>query len=165
MMPRLRETDHRAVVARHQRGSEKKLKRYRRRRHRFLVKLPRYGPRNESETQFEELAETMEKPTPRERPSNEWIRPSTWTLIDHRAALVRENKLNQRDRRRLGRKIKAHLQDDRRHRTAAVGASIMGHLEGGELAEAWRCLKGWYAAAGDRPPEPCHETMTKQTAK
>ena len=41
----------------------------------------------------------------------------------------------------------------------------MGHLEGGELAESWRCLKGWYAEAGDRPPKPCHETMGKQTAE
>ena len=135
------ETDYLAVVARLWRGSEKKLKRYRRRRHRFRVKLPRYGPRSESETLFEELAETVEKPTPRERPSNEWIRPSSWALIDHKATFGRENKPNQRDRRRLGRKIKAHLQDERRHRTAAVGASIVGHLEGGKLVEAWRCLK------------------------
>ena len=41
----------------------------------------------------------------------------------------------------------------------------MEHPEGGELAEAWRCLKGWYAAAGDRPPKPCHKTMAKQTAE
>ena len=33
------------------------------------------------------------------------------------------------------------------------------------MAEAWICLKGWYAAAGDRPPKPCHETMAKQTAE
>ena len=84
------------------------------------------------------MAETVEKPTLWERPSNDWIRPSTWMLIDHRATLARENKLNQRDRRRLVRKIKAHLQDNRRNRTAAVGASIMEYLEGGELAEAWR---------------------------
>ena len=107
----------------------------------------------------------MEKPTPRERPSNEWIRPSTWDLKDHKDILARENKLNQRDRRRLVRKIKAHLQDDRRHRTMAVGGSIMGHMEGGELVEAWKCLKGWYAAAGDRPPKPCHDTMGKQIAE
>ena len=50
------------------------------------------------ETLFEELAKTGEKPTPRERSSNEWIRPSTWALIDHKAALAREGKLNQRDR-------------------------------------------------------------------
>ena len=25
-------------------------------------------------------------------------------------------------------------------------------------------MKGWYAAAWDRPPKPCHETMAKQTA-
>ena len=41
----------------------------------------------------------------------------------------------------------------------------MGHLEGGELAEAWRCLKGWYATAEDRPPKPRHETMVTQTTK
>ena len=153
-MPRHHETDRRAVVARLRRGSKKKLIQYRRRRHRFPVKLPRYGPRSESETLFEELAKTVEKPTQRERPSNEWIRPSTWSLIDHKATLAREGKLNQRDIWRLVRKIKAHLQDCRRHRTGAVGASIVGHLEGGELAEAWKCLKGWYAAAGTGRPSP-----------
>ena len=107
----------------------------------------------------------MEKPTPRERPSNAWIWPSTWSLIDHKAAASRQGKLNQCDRQQLVRKIKEHLQDDRRHRTAAVGASIVGHLEGGELAEAWKCLEGWYAAAGDRPPKPCNETMVTQTSE
>ena len=26
-------------------------------------------------------------------------------------------------------------------------------------------MKGWYAAAGDRPPKPCHETMGNKTAE
>ena len=63
------------------------------------------------------------------------------------------------------RKIKRHLQDDRRHWAAAMGASITGHLEGGDLAEAWRCLNRWYAVTGERPPKPCHETMVTQTAE
>ena len=46
-----------------------------------------------------------------------------------------------------------------------MGASIVGHLEGGDLAEAWACLKGCYAAVGDRPPKPCNDTMITQTSK
>ena len=65
----------------------------------------------------------------------------------------------------LVQKIKAHLQDDRRHRTAAVGANIVGYLEGGDLAEAWSCLKRWYAAVVNRPPKPCNKTMATQTSK
>ena len=62
-------------------------------------------------------------------------------------------------------KIKEHLQDDRRHRLAAVEASIVGHLEGGHLAEAWKFLKGWYTAAGGRLPKPCNEIMMMQTSE
>ena len=41
----------------------------------------------------------------------------------------------------------------------------MGHLEAGQLEEAWRAIKGWYTNATARPPKPCYKTMTKQTAE
>ena len=36
-------------------------------------------------------------------------------------------------------------------------------MEGGDLKEAWRCLKGWYRNAGEHSPKPCYESMDKQT--
>ena len=44
-------------------------------------------------------------------------------------------------------------------------AKTVGLLEAGDLAEAWSSWKGWYTAAADWPPKPCHETMEKQTAE
>ena len=46
-----------------------------------------------------------------------------------------------------------------------AACNIEGHLELGDLKEAWRCLKGLYTAALDRPPKPCHNSMEKQTAE
>ena len=105
----------------------------------------------------------MKKSSPRERPSNTWIRSSIWSLIDHKALIAHQGLLYQRERKQLVRRIKSHLKDDRQYRAAAVGVNIVGHLEGGELAEAWQCLKGWYATAEDRPPKPRHKTMVTQT--
>ena len=107
----------------------------------------------------------MAKPTPNEIPANEWIRPSTWSLIDKKASLSREGRLHQRVRRKLVREIKGSLKDDRRHRTKAVGEKIVGLLDAGELAEAWGTLKGWYTAASERSPNPCYAYLAKQTAK
>ena len=42
---------------------------------------------------------------------------------------------------------------------------IAGLLEEGELAKAWGSLKGWYTAASERAPKPCHATIAKQTAE
>ena len=106
----------------------------------------------------------MEVTTPRERPSNAWIRPSIWSLIDEKAALSCTGRINQRSRRKLVRKIKSSLQDERRHQTAAVGAKIVGLLGAGELTEVWISLKDWYTATADQPPKPCHKTTEKQTA-
>ena len=62
----------------------------------------------------EEPCATENNPTPRERLATDRIRPSTWSLIDKKAALARQGILKQREWRQLVRKIKAHLEDDRR---------------------------------------------------
>ena len=123
ILPRCHESDHRAIVARLWRGSGrgKRPKRYRRRRQRFPVRLPRYGPQSESKTLVEELAETVVKPTPKKIPSNEWIRPSTWSLIDKKTSLSREGCLHQKVQRKLVREIKGSLKDDRRPRPYSEG--------------------------------------------
>ena len=43
-------------------------------------------------------------------------------------------------------------------------SNIKGHLESGDLKEAWCCLKGWYTVALDMPPKPCHDFMYRQTS-
>ena len=102
----------------------------------------------------QELADTVERPTPKTLKANGWIRPSTWSLIDRKAGLEREGRLHQRVRRKLVREIKGSLKDDRRHQTKAVGEKIVGLLDAGKLAEAWGTLKGWYTAASERVLKP-----------
>ena len=76
-------------------------------------------------------------PPPRKRPSNSWIRGGTWSIIDHRAQLRREGKLNQRFSRKLGRKIKTALREDRKQRAADVGAKLVAHCKAVDYKEAW----------------------------
>ena len=52
VMKQHHESDHRAVVTRLRRGSTQKLRRYRIRRHRFPVKLPKYVPQTSKKTLF-----------------------------------------------------------------------------------------------------------------
>ena len=73
--------------------------------------------------------------------------------------------LTQQSTRKLGRQIKAALNKDRGKRAADVAGEIEAKLAAGEMQEAWKLLKGWYRAAEDRPPKPCHASMARQTAE
>ena len=41
--------------------------------------------------------------------------------------------------------------------------AIEAHLDDGELQEVWQQLKGWYCDDKDRAPQPCFQTVDKQT--
>ena len=75
--PRGSNSDHRAIVAEIYSDTPKRLKRYRRRRQQFPVRLPKVGPRTEMETQFETLRASTIKPPPRQWKSNAWISEDT----------------------------------------------------------------------------------------
>ena len=157
------DSDHRATVATINGGNSKWLKRYRKRRSRFPLRLPRMGPHTKMDAGFKVLKEKVIVPGPREYKSNDWISKGTWALVDRRAGLRREGKLNQSRARRIGREIKASLQADRVARAARVAEEVCELLAEGNLKEAWRCLRGWYRTAEDRPPTPCYQTLEKQT--
>ena len=92
--------------------------------------------KTEGDTIFERLVEEVEKPAKRERPENSWIRPSTWSLVDQRAAMRKEGTLGRREAQYLGRKIKASIKEDRKHRAKRAGEAIMAALEEGNWREA-----------------------------
>ena len=139
--------------------------RYRKKRKTFPLHLPTFGPQAHGEALYEQLRDSCKKPALRERLVNSWIRPGTWTLIDHCATLNCQNLLNQQTRRVLGRRIRAALKADRCQHAANRGATIVGHLEAGDLEEACRAIKGWYTNATAMPPKPCYKTMATQTAE
>jgi len=157
------DSDHRAIVGRLYAGRRGKLRRYRKRRQRFPVALPRAGPRTHGEALFEELKGACEPPPARQRPANAWISDATWVLVDRRAALRRGGWLSQAASRRLGRQINSQLKADRQQRVEDVADKIEGHLAAGELAEAWGLAKGWYRSASERAPKPCRQTLARQT--
>ena len=132
---------------------------------RFPICMPRYGPRTEPECLFEELHANCPKPTERERVRSHWISDATWQLVDHRAQLRRRGMLSLAATRRLNRQVKALLNSDRKQRAKTAAETIEDHLGSGNLKEAWRALKGWYAQASDRLPKPCYDSMVKQTAE
>ena len=149
-------------------GREGNLRRYRRNRRRFPIRLPKVGPHGELETAFQELADSVTVPPARKRDYNDWISPRSWDLIDKKAALrkiSRRGRLSGRRRARLGCKIGKSLRRDWRQRTEDAAAEVEGHLDKGEIKEAWRSLKFWYREVEGRAPRPSLQTMEKQTAE
>jgi hypothetical protein len=51
------------------------------------------------------------------------------------------------------------VEDRLRCRTAQVGATIKAKLAGGDVQEAFRCLKDWYQNASESMALPCPKTM------
>ena len=62
-----------------------------------------------------------------------------------------------------GRVINAALKNNRTLRAQKVADKIAGHMTASKLHEVWRCLKGWYRVADDRPPKLCFTSRRKQT--
>ena len=60
--------------------------------------------------------------------------------MDQRTSLRREGRLSQKEGRRLGRKIRASLKEDRRERARRAGEKPMMHLLKGEVRESWAII-------------------------
>ena len=95
----------------------------------------------------------------------QWIRPSTWSLVDKRAGERIAGTLTQTTKHNLNREIAASLKADRIERARKVGESLMGHIHAGDMREAWRSVQGWYKEAGAQQAKKCHESMEKQTVE
>ena len=121
------------------------------------------GELTEGDKMFEALAEKVEKPQRRERVENKWIRQATWDLVDRRTRLRREGKLNITGSRKLSRRIKALLREDRRERARRAGEEVMTHLRNGRVREAWGTMCGWHKTVEPKMAKPCFRLMERQT--
>ena len=115
------------------------------------------------EAAFETLKGTVEKVPPRQRTDRSWISPRTWSLVDTRVALRKQNRMGKAEGRRLTRKIKASLKEDRIARAKATGEACEGALRQGNVQEAFRHLQGWYQAASEVALRPCFLALERQT--
>ena len=112
---------------------------------------------------FEALAEKVENLRRRERAENKWIRQTTWDLVDRRTQVRREGKLNIAESRKLSRRIKASLREDRRERALRAGEEVMTHLQNGRVREAWGTIWGWHKTVEPKAANPCFRSMERQT--
>merc|ERR1711906_12899 len=121
------------------------------------------GERTEGEHMFAELVGAIEKVPKRERDAYVWIRPGTWAAVDERAARKNAGTLTRRMGRKLTRRIRRMLGEDRVERARRAGEKAVLLREEGKEKEAWAVVKGWYRQATEKPSKPCHRTMARQT--
>ena len=89
---------------------------------------------------FDTLVEKVKRPQRRERAEKKVDQAGYVKLIDEKTRLQREGKLDIKESRKLSRRIKAPLREDRRERARRAGEEVMGHLKLGRVREAW----GWH---------------------
>jgi len=121
------------------------------------------GKLSADEKAYAKLAKLIPKADPWDCVDNNWIRAGTWSLIDERARLQQNGELGNGIARRMSRKIKASLKEDRVERAQKVGEAVSVHLAKGEVKKAWKCVQGWYRKLTGQQQKQCHEAMEKQT--
>ena len=114
---------------------------------------------------FEELVDTLEKLSTKERLENAWVRSGTWSFVDRRAELRKTERLTQRESRRLARAIRASLKLDRQERVRKADEAIMMELLAGNIKKGWKILKAWHQEAGGAATKPRHASMERQTVE
>ena len=71
----------------------------------------------------------------------------------------REGKLSIAESRKLSRRIKVSLREDRRERAQRAGEEVMKHLRDGRVRTIW----GWHKTVESKAAKPCFRSMEKQT--
>jgi hypothetical protein len=156
--PVVHHSDHRVVVAIFHLRRARRLKKYCQQQQCFPLRLPP-GPHNGLTHDFETLRLTSEKPEPKRQQGNDWISDKMWNIISHRTMLHRTGRLCQTAACKMQWEIWTSLKTDCAARTAQVGAAIEAKLAGGDVQEAFQCLKGWYWNTSDSMARPCPQTM------
>ena len=112
---------------------------------------------------FAELAAAIVKPPRREWAENAWSRPGTWAAIDERGAKKNAGTLKRSEGRKLTRRIRKLLGEDRTERARRAGEEATMLRAEGKEKEAWAVVKGWYRQASEKPAKPCSRAMARQT--
>ena len=92
-------------------------------------------------------------PPKRAQPRNSWISAPTWALIDRWVMLHQQGMQTKQLSCLIGWQIASSLKGDSQQQAAGMAENIERHLVGGEMEEAWRCLKGWIKPHPKQPPQ------------
>ena len=114
---------------------------------------------------FAALKRAVTKLLAREARKNAWISAATWRLVDERVSARQYLAKEQALIRRLGRTIKASLQEDIKRRAEEAEEELETLMESDPPLhrEAWQRIKGWYKAVVDRSPPPAQVTLERIT--
>lgn len=134
---------------------------YLRGRTRFPVRAPKWGPHTKVDSIFQDLTAAIDPPTRANRVRSSWISDETWALVDARASLRRAPNRDRTAFRRLDRKVKSALKQDRLRRMEETAEAIDRLLEEKNVEGAWGRLKAWYKHAGDRPCAPSRADLQR----
>ena len=95
---------------------------------------------------FATLTAAIKKPPNREWAENSWIRTGIWAAIDERGSKKNAGVLRRQEGRKLTRRIKRLLGEDRveRARRAGETATLLLLRAEGKKEDAWAVVKGWY---------------------
>ena len=78
---------------------------------------------------FEKLVLEVEKPEKQDWTENVWVCPSTWSLVDQRAAMRKEGTQDRHDAQLLVRRMKAFIKDNRKHQERQAGEADMAAVK------------------------------------
>ena len=92
-----------------------------RQRESLPVQPPTAGERTEGQEMFSTLAATIKKPPKRERAENSWIRSGTWVAVNKHGSKKNTGVLTRQEGRKLTRRIKRLLGEDRVERARRAG--------------------------------------------
>ena len=164
--PRCFSSDHFVVMGKLMSERLRSNRRYLNGRQRFPLKAHKVGPTSSLADQlFQKLKDAMPNPTGQERRRAAWISEATWRLVDARSSLRRSEAYTQAEHRRLNRKVKASLKEDRKHRVEDAGDAIESALRNQDAQGAWDRLKAWYRQAEDRAPKPTRRELATVTTE
>ena len=160
--PRHFASDHLVVTASLRSASRKENFAYLRGRRRYPLRPPKGGPLSKAETLFATLKDAIPSPTRAEMRRRSWISQETWALVDEYAGLRRDRPHERSRLRRLSRRIRRSLHQDRKARTEKAGDAIEEAMRNGNLKESWGKLKAWYRHA-ERAPKPARVDLQRIT--
>ena len=141
--PRLYDSDHHMVCGRLRSDTLRRNRAYLRKRKRFPLQKPKWGPHNLVDSLYQAVQENAVKAgcsgTGR-RPKPEWISSATWDLIDQRWRMSQTD-FSSASYKQLSRRIQKALKADRRRRAERAAGEVATEFARKRFKEGWNVAR------------------------